>query len=184
MEMTTPASRSLSGRPHDDEFAAYAKPDIDRVEGDDAVGVLTAQRRRTILLLESLDEDAVRGLTYAPGKWTLKEVVGHLADDERIFSYRALCIARGDARPLPSFDEKGYVQSAGFEERPLASLRTEYRAVRQATLALFAALPAQAWLRRGVVGDYTASVRGLAFHVAGHERRHVQALREKYLRRM
>ena len=182
MEHIRPAPPAPSGRPGDDEFAAYAKPDIDQVVGDDAIAALTAQRRQTILLVESLDEARVRGLTYAPGKWTLKEVLGHLADDERIFSYRALCIARGDAAALPSFDEERYVASAGFETRPLASLLAEYRAVRQATLALLSGLPAEAWRRRGVVSGYTASVRGLAFHIAGHELRHLRALREKYLR--
>jgi hypothetical protein len=172
-----------SGRPLDGEFAAHAKPDIDLVEGTDAIEVLAAQRRQTLMLLEPLEEAVVRGLTYAPGKWTLKEVVGHLADDERIFCHRALCIARGDTAPLPGFDEKLYVQSAGFEARSLASLLAEYRAVRQATLALLGGLPAAAWLRRGVVNGYGASVRGLAFHIAGHELRHVRALREKYLRR-
>jgi DinB family protein len=182
VDFTKKPSRAVSGRPSDDEFAAYAKPDVDEVEGDDAIGALVSQRRRTVLLVESLDEQAVKGLTSAPGKWTLKEVLGHLADDERIFAYRALCIARGDARPLPSFDEKAYVESAGFEARPLATLLAEYRAVRHGTIALLSGLPPAAWLRRGVVNDYTASVRGLAFHIAGHELRHLRAIREKYLR--
>jgi DinB family protein len=177
-----PSSRRISGRPADGEIASYTKPDIAQVAGDDAVGALVAQRRETVLLVESLQEDQVKGLTYAPGKWTLKEVLGHLADDERIFGYRALCIARGDTRPLPSFDEKAYVASAGFEGRPLASLLADYRAVRHATLAFLSGLTPEAWLRRGVVTDYTASVRGLAFHIAGHELRHLRALREKYLR--
>jgi DinB superfamily len=182
VELTPPASRAPSGRPDDDEFAAYAKPDIDLVVGDDAIAALTAQRRQTVLLVESLDEERVRGLTYSPGKWTLKEVLGHVADDERIYAYRALCIARGDAAPLPSFDEIRYVAAAGFETRSLVSLLGEYRAVRQATLALLGGLPAEAWRRRGVVSDYTTSVRGLAFHIAGHELRHIRSLREKYLR--
>lgn len=183
MDFARPQPRRVSGRPSEGEIAVYAKPDIAQVAGDDAVGALVAQRRETVLLVESLSEAAVKGLTYAPGKWTLKEVLGHLADDERIFAYRALCIARGDARPLASFDEKAYVASAGFEARPLASLLADYRAVRHATLAFLGSLTAEAWLRRGVVSDYTASVRGLAFHIAGHELRHLRALREKYLRK-
>lgn len=182
MEPTTTQPRRPTGRPADDEIAAYAKPDIDQVRGDDAIVALTVQKRDTVLLFESLDEDAVRGRTYAPGKWTLKEVLGHLADDERIFTYRALCLARGDARALSSFDEKLYVEGAGFEGRPLARLLAEYRAVRQATIAFFDSLTPETWLRRGKVHDYTASVRGLAFHIAGHELRHVRAVREKYLR--
>ena len=178
----TRSSSAVSGRPSDDEVAAYAKPDIDLVAGDDAIAALVAQRRQTVLLVESLDDERVRGLTYAPGKWTLKEVLGHITDDERIYCYRALCIARGDAAPLPSFDENRYVAAAGFEARPLASLLADYRAVRQATLTLLGGLPAEAWRRRGIVCDYTASVRGLAFHIAGHELRHMRVVREKYLR--
>jgi hypothetical protein len=176
------AFRSRSGRPEKGEFADYAKSDIDRVEGDDAVDVLAAQRRSTLALLEPLDEEKVVGLTYASGKWTLKEVVGHLADDERIFAYRTLCVARGDSHALPGFDEKLYVSSGGFETRTLQDLLAEYRAVREATIQLLSGLPPEAWLRRGEVNGYSASVRGLAFHIAGHELRHVRALREKYLR--
>jgi hypothetical protein len=179
VELTRP--RTVSGRPGDDEIAAYAKPDIDLVSGDDAITALVAQRRETMLLFDSLDEGGIHGLTYAPGKWTLKEVLGHIADDERIFAYRALCIARGDAAPLPSLDENRLVAAAGFEARSLASLLAEYRSVRQATITLFSGLPAEAWRRRGFVCDYTTSVRGLAFHIAGHELRHMRVVREKYL---
>lgn len=174
--------RRPTGRPLEGEFADYAREDIDRVPGEDAVEVLGAQARETLALLGPLTESRIRGLTYAPGKWTLKEVVGHLADDERIFAYRALCIARGDPAPLPGFDEKTYVASSGFETRLLVDLLAEYRAVRNASIALFLGLPARAWIRRGMVNGYTASVRGLAFHVAGHEMRHRRTLRERYLR--
>jgi uncharacterized protein (TIGR03083 family) len=174
------ALRHKSGRPLDGEFADYAKPDIDRVVGDDGVRVLAVQAVDTLTLLDPLTDAAVNGATYAPGKWTVKEVIGHLADDERIFAYRALCIARGDARPLPGFDEKLYVEFAGFESRPVAQLVAEYAAVRRATISLFDALPPEAWVRRGIVNGYSASARGLAFHIAGHELRHRQALRETY----
>src|SRR3954453_9411097 len=95
----------ISGRPADDEFATYAKSDIDYVAGDDAVEALASQGRAVVALLSSLDEDSIHGCRYAPGKWTVKEVIGHLIDDERIFAYRALCVARGDTRPLPGLDE-------------------------------------------------------------------------------
>lgn len=183
--LTRPArlsSRTSSGRPLDGEFADYARPDIDQVVGDDAIEVLTAQSNQVLALLEPLGESLVSGRTYAPGKWTLKEVVGHLADDERIFAYRALCIARGDSRQLAGFDEKAYVEHAGFETRSLTSLLADYRAVRHATITLLGDLGPEAWLRRGIVNGYTATVRGLAFHIAGHELRHLRALREKYLR--
>jgi len=169
-----------SGRPLDGEFADYAKPDIDAVAGDDAVGALVAQARDTLALLASLDDDEIRGRTYAQGKWTVKQVIGHVCDDERIFAYRALCIARRDARPLAGFDEKQYVEFADFDARPVAQLTAEYRTIRQTTIALFQGLSADAWVRRGMVNGYAASVRGLAFHIAGHELRHARALRERY----
>jgi uncharacterized damage-inducible protein DinB len=171
----------ICGRPRDDEFASYAKADIDYVAGDDAVGVLAAQGEQVVALLESLDEEAIRAHRYAPGKWTVKEVIGHLIDDERIFAYRALCVARGDARPLPGFEENDYVAATDFESRSLASLIAEYRAVRAATLTLFEPLTAEEWQRRGNVNGYEASVRGLAFHMAGHELHHLRTLRGKYL---
>ena len=169
-----------SGRPLDGEFAAYAKADIDYVAGDDAVAVLEAQGRQVASLVDALDEAAIAGRRYAPDKWTVKEVLGHLIDDERIFAYRALCIARGDARPLAGFDEKDYVAATQFEARPLVTLGAEYRIVRAATVALFAPLTAEEWGRRGMVNGYEASVRGLAFHIAAHELHHLRTLREKY----
>ncbi|MGH9418839.1 MAG: DinB family protein, partial [Thermoanaerobaculia bacterium] len=158
-----------SGRPTETEFAPYAKSDIDYVTGDDAVGVLAAQGKNVVALLESLDEESIRGHRYAPGKWTLKEVIGHLIDDERIFAYRALCVARGDARPLPGFEENEYVAATSFESHSLASLIAEYSSVRAASITFFEGLTAEEWVRRGNVNGYEASVRGLAFHVAGHE---------------
>ena len=115
------------------------------------------------------------------GKWTPKEILGHLVDDERIFVYRALSVARGDEGPLPSFDENLFVETSGFESRSLPSLLGEYRAVRAATLAFFESLPEAAWNRRGVVTDYETSVRGMAFHIAAHELHHLRVLRERYL---
>src|SRR4051812_33438052 len=172
----------ISGRPKDGEFASYAKSDIDYVIGDDAVAVLAAQGEQVAALLESLDEVSIRGTRYEPGKWTVKEIVGHLIDDERIFAYRALCVARGDTRPLPGFEENEYVAATNFESQSLANLIDAYRAVRASTIALFEPLTLDEWTRLGNVNGYEASVRGLAFHVAGHELHHLRTLREKYLR--
>jgi hypothetical protein len=179
--MTAPVP-SPSGRPQEGEFAAYAQADIDYVAGEDAVAALEAQLATTLALFSPVDEELASSFVYAPGKWTLKQVVGHLADDERIFAYRALCIARNDSRPLPGFDEKDYVRFAGFETRSWADLLAEYRIVRESTLALFRTFTPEAWLRRGNVNGYDASVRGLAFHIAGHELHHLRIVREKYLR--
>ncbi|NNG16647.1 MAG: DinB family protein [Gemmatimonadales bacterium] len=170
-----------SGRPLAGEFAEYAEADIGAVEGNDAVAALERQGNEIVELLRPLTDAEVAGLRYASGKWTLKEVLGHLCDDERIYAYRALCVARGDARPLAGFDEQLYVKSADFEDRSLESLLAEYRSVRAASVSLFSGLSKESWLRTAQVNGYPASVRGLAFHIAGHELRHLRTMRDKYL---
>jgi hypothetical protein len=136
---------------------------------------------QTTALFRALAEPAERGFTYAPGKWPLKTMLGHLIDDERIFIYRLLCVARGEDHELPGFDEKLYAHNAESEHRSLESLLAEYSVVRAATLALLRGLPSAAWHRRGRVNGYACSVRGLAFHIAGHELHHHRVVRERYV---
>lgn len=174
-----PVNRS-SGRPLKGEFADYGQADIDLVEGDDAVAALMRQRRQTVALFEEFGEESGH-LTYGPDKWTIRQVLGHLADDERIYAYRALCIARGDTRPLPGFDEKAYARMGSFNERPMRELLADYEAVRNASVTLFLGLDSVAWLRRGVANEYDVTPRGLAFHIAGHELHHHRIVRERYL---
>ncbi len=169
------------GRPEAGEYAPYAKPDIDLVQGDDILTALELQIECTLDVLRPIQDAHAGSYAYAPGKWNLKQVVGHLSDDERIFAYRMLCIARNDVRPLPGFDEKEYVRFAGFEDRPFADLLTELSLVRKSTITLLRGLPRDAWLRRGLANGYSTTVRGLAFHIAGHELHHLKIVREKYL---
>lgn len=119
----------MSGRPEPGEYGPHAADDIARVAGDDAIEALLRQEAEVERILSKLDDAAIAGARYAPGKWTVKEVIGHMIDDERIFAYRALCIARGDARPLESFDEKAYVAGTNFETRSLRDLLDEYHLV-------------------------------------------------------
>ena len=184
MHMSELEARFRSGRPAPGEFAAYAADDIGRVDGDDAASALAAQRDELLALLSPFDDEAVDGVTYAPGKWTLKDVLAHLADDERIFAYRILRIARGYSRALEGFDEKQYAAAAEASRRKWDALLRDYVAVREATLALLDGLPPAAWGHRGIVNGYEASVRGLAFHIAGHELRHLRAIRTLYLPRV
>ena len=170
-----------SGRPLPGEYAAYAQADIDAVAGTDAAAVLADLAVDTITFLESLPEAQVRGLRYEPAKWTLKEVLGHIIDDERIFAHRAFCLARGETRPLPGFDQEVYAANANAESRPWDGLLEEYRAVRAATIALLGTLSRAAWERVGEVNGYRATPRGLAFHIAGHELHHLRIVRERYL---
>lgn len=181
MSAITGEPRQPTGRPGRGEYADYASPDIAAVPGDDAIEALAALAEDTPALFRSLADAVERGLTYAAGKWTLKETLGHVVDDERIFAYRLLCLARGENRELPGFDENRYADHGEFEGRPLEGLLAEYAATRTATLVLLRGLPHAAWGRRGRVNGYGCSVRGLAFHIAGHELHHHRIVRERYV---
>ena len=170
-----------SGRPAFGEYAAYAHTDICMVEGDDIAESLRRQIQRTLAILQGVPEDFATTYRYAPDKWTIKEIVGHLSDDERIFSYRLLCVARNDRRYLPGFDEKHYATYGAFNARSYVNLLVELQAVRRSTIALIEGLPAAAWDRRSMVNGYSATARGLAFHLAGHELHHLRIIESKYL---
>jgi hypothetical protein len=166
--------------PTPDEYDPYYAGYINRIaRGQDVLTVLEQQLGSTPALFQGMEQS--RGnYRYAPGKWSIKEVIGHLADTERIMSDRALRIGRGDTTPLPGFDENAYVPAMEADARPLEDVVTEWSAVRRATLALFRGLPPAAWVRRGVANGATVSVRALAFIVAGHERHHLETLRNRY----
>jgi len=117
---------------------------------------------------------------YAPGKWSVKEVVGHVTDAERVFGYRALRIARADTTPMPGFDENAWVPAANFDRRSMPELVAGYQAVRAATVALFSSFDEEALTRRGTANDQEVSVRALAHIMAGHELHHMTILRERY----
>jgi hypothetical protein len=173
--------RRRTGRPRPGEYADYASADIAAVPGDDAIDALAQLAEQTPAFFRALAEAAELGLRYAEGKWTLKEILGHLVDDERIFTYRLLCLARGEDRELPGFDENRYPAHGEFERRRMEDLLAEYSATRVATLALLRGLPPAAWGRYGRVNGYDCSVRGLAFHIAGHELHHYRVVRERYI---
>lgn len=173
------AKRAALPRPEAGEYAPYYEKYIALVAGNDIVGILEAQRLQTIQLFAGRSERD-GNFRYAPEKWTVKEVLGHLSDTERIFAYRALRIARGDQTPLSGFEQDDYVRAGGFGERSLAGLAEEYAQVRGATVALFRPLSEDAWTRRGVANKNEVSVRALAFIIAGHELHHRQILDERY----
>ena len=166
-------------RPESGEYAAYYEKYIALVAGSDVTSALEAQRVQTMQLFAGRSERD-GNFRYAPDKWTVKDVVGHISDSERIFAYRALRIARADETPMPGFEQDDYVRSGGFNERKLASLVEEFADVRSATLALFRSLGKEAWLRRGTANKNEVSVRALAFITAGHELHHRQILEERY----
>jgi hypothetical protein len=167
-------------RPGRDEAADYYFTYIDQVPSGDIVEVLAAQMDDALSVFMGIDEDAARH-RYAPEKWTIKQVVGHMNDTERVFAYRAMWFARGCPHPLPSFDQDVAMAGSDADERPWASHVEEFGAVRAATLALFHHMPAEAWARRGEASGHPVTVRALAYITAGHVAHHVRILREKYL---
>ncbi len=171
----------LIRRPAPDEHAPYYGRYIELVAGEDPLRALREGAEETRRFLEPLPES--KGDTrYAAGKWSVKEVLVHVADGERVFAYRALRFARQDETPLPGFDENRWVAGLSTSGRTLASIREELRAVREATLAFFGNLDAEAWDRSGTANDVRMSVRAAAFVIAGHEIHHRNILRERYLR--
>lgn len=169
-------------RPEPGEYAPYYDRYISLIQGNDILTTLDAQRRQMLLFLSGRDE-ADGDYRYAPGKWTVKELLGHVCDTERIFAYRALRISRGDRTPIEGFDQDPYVQNAPFAHRPLAEVIEDYIAVRRATLTLFRNLDEQAWLRRGTANNNDVSVRAIAYTAAGHELHHRRILEQKYFAR-
>jgi len=177
--MSTVATASF--RPQPGEYAPYYDRYISLVQDNDILHALDEQRRQTVLLLSGRTE-ADGDLHYAPDKWSLKEVLGHLNDTERIMSYRALRIARGDATPIEGYEQDDYVRNGPFARRSLEELIEDYIAVRRATLSLFRNLDEPAWTRRGVANKNEVTVRALAYIIAGHELHHRRMMEEKYLK--
>jgi len=164
--------------PAADEHVQYYGKYIALV-GPDSLAALESQARSTAALLAATPE-AKGNHRYAEDKWSVKEVIGHLADGERVFSYRALRIARADTTELPGFDENTYVPAGRFDRRTLADIAAEFAAVRAATLALVRTLDEDALARRGSANNTPVSVRALVAIIAGHEAHHVGLLRERY----
>jgi hypothetical protein len=166
-------------RPEPGEYAPYYDRYISLIEGTDVLGTLESQRRQMLLLLSGR-HDPDGDFRYAPDKWTVKELLGHISDTERIFAYRALRIARGDRTPIEGFEQDDYVRNGPFAKRPLCELIDDYMAVRRATLTLFRNLDEPAWMRRGIANKNEVSVRAIAYTTAGHELHHLRILEQRY----
>ena len=178
--MTNAVTEQRIARPEEGEYLPYYGKYISLVPDGDLLETLRGQIAETLALLRAIPE-ARASHRYAPGKWSIKEVVGHMADVERVMAYRALRVARDDKTPLPGFDENAYVPAANFERRSLASLANELAQVRSATIAFLETLDAVAAARQGTANNAPISARALAYIIAGHERHHVALLRERYL---
>ncbi len=167
-------------RPAPSEYAPYAHAYVSLVPEGDLLAILATQNKETLALVRSLPEGK-GAYRYGPGKWSIKELVGHVTDTERIFANRALRFGRSDATPLPGFEENDYVRNSSFGQHSLADLADGFESVRQSTVFLFKHMTAEASLRRGKANDVEVSVRALAYLIAGHELHHVNVLRTRYL---
>lgn len=170
----------MQTRPETNEYASYYSGYVGLVPDGDIVHILMEQVEETIQLLQGISEEQSL-FRYASGKWSVKEVIGHVADTERIMAYRLLCIARGETISLPGFDEIPYVLNASFDRLSIKEHIENLRAVRQSTVQLLKGLESKVWARIGSANDVDVSVRALAYIIAGHERHHRQLLIERYL---
>lgn len=170
----------MIGRPEPNEAAPYYSNYIDLVHGDDIVGVIESQLEETLLFLSSVSEQQSLH-RYAPEKWSIRELLSHVNDTERVFLFRALWFARGFQDPLPSFDQNIGVAGAEADKVSWAGHLEEFRSIRLATLNFFRNLSPEGWLRRGIASDNPFSVRALAYITAGHVAHHTAVIRARYL---
>ena len=165
--------------PKPDTYDPYFERYVKLVEGDDILKILSDQNKATQEVLNSFSEHK-GNYRYADGKWTVKEVVGHLLDTERIFAYRALCIARGEKKSLPGFEQDDYVATGNFNSRDLAGLNYEFRLLRESNLLLFKSFTAEMLERKGFSDISAISVIAILYIIAGHEKHHMNVLLERY----
>ena len=171
----------LIAKPSSDEYPAYASMYMKWLPDDGLILMhIKDQLEKTKKFVSRLSDEQL-ALRYAPGKWSIKETLVHIIDDERIYAYRALRIGRGDTTPLPGFEQDDYVPYSKADHRSLNSILKEYTTVRKATLSLFRNFAEQDLLRKGMANGNTVSVRALLYHIAGHELHHLHIIKDKYL---
>lgn len=172
-------STSIGMRPGAADYAPFYAGYVGLVPEDDILPVLGAQPAVIHALVARVPAER-ESFRYADGKWTIRQVIGHIADGERVFGHRAFCIARGETTSLPSFDEQAYMTESGYEARTLASLADEFAAARAANLAVLAHLSPEAWRRAGTANGTPVTVLALAYMLAGHCRHHLGVLASRY----
>jgi hypothetical protein len=169
------------GRPASTEYAPHFQGYIDRASSaDDILAALEEQVGELNALVGGLDE-AKGGHRYAEGKWSIREIIGHVTDGERVFAYRAMSIARGETQSLPGFDENVYAANSDADVRTMADLLGEFGELRASNLRMFRGLSAEAWSRRGLANQKEITPRAVAYVMLGHVRHHMAMIRERYL---
>lgn len=166
-------------RPSANEYGDYYQGYVDKVGPGNIFEILSDQMTETVSLIKKLNEESAL-YSYSDDKWTVKEVIGHMIDSERVFAYRAMSFARGEQQDLPGFDQDAYVAAGEFNKRSLQSLEAEYTAVRKTSLALFGSFSKEKLQLVGKANGYNFSVQSMAYIIAGHERHHLDLLGSKY----
>ncbi len=169
----------ISGQPLENEYAPYYQGYISQVSEDEVLPVLRSQLDALDVLLGRVTPEREQH-RYAEGKWSIREIVGHLIDAERVFGYRAFCIARGEQQNLPGFEQNDYILTSPYDRIDLEDLLSEFRLVRLSNIAMLRTLDEESWMRIGTANENQVSVRALAFIMAGHVRHHMEVLRERY----
>ena len=167
-------------RPNVDEYQGYFQTYVDAVDGNDMIAAQEKGSFETMNFLENLPVEK-GNFRYAEGKWSIKEIILHLSDSERVFCYRALRFARGDKTDLPGYDHDKYVTESSAENRSLAEIAREFAATRKATIELFKSFDNETLDRRGTANGFEISVRAIGFVIAGHEAHHLKVIKERYL---
>ncbi|MBD7971204.1 DinB family protein [Paenibacillus sp. Sa2BVA9] len=167
-------------RPGKNEYSPLVKKYIDLVPEGNIISILRKQSEENISILNKLTEENAN-FRYAPDKWSIKTVIGHIADVERLFSYRILRIARSDVRELPGYDRDIFAEMSSYDSLPLSKVLNDYDAVRNSTASLIDNLPEEAITRVGEFNDHTFSVRAIVYIIAGHETHHINIIKSKYL---
>lgn len=171
----------MNQRPAKEEYTEHQSRYINLVPPEGKLRVMLREQTQAMLeLFNGLTEEQ-GAYRYAPGKWSIKEMIGHLTDNDRIMSYRLLCFARGEKAPLPGYEENEYAAAGQFDRFTLQEMITHYRTVRESTLALVDSLPEEAYTRKGNFGSVAMSVRAQLCLIIGHERHHRRILQERYL---
>lgn len=167
-------------RPQKDEYNPYYESYINKVTNDNIIEFLDDQLKRSISLFSSLPPEK-ENYSYAEGKWSIKEVLGHVTDSERIFAYRALCIARGEKQSLPGYEQDDYVIAGNFKERKLNELLNEFKLQREANITLFNSFPGEVLTNRGKANENIITVRAIIYIIAGHTEHHLDIIKTRYL---
>lgn len=170
----------IKRRPQPDEYPSFGAGYIAAVGDNDPIELLKTNQVKSFELFSVMDE-AQANHTYFPGKWTIRECLGHMLDTERVFSYRILCLSRGETKELPGFDQDVFAINAGYEKRTMAEIATEFKLIREANLHMVTNLSDAQLERRGIASGFPVSALGIVYLLAGHEQHHLNILKERYL---